>query len=1500
MEPDSDEDLEEQVDYFFSQADEDGMVGKEETRTYFLRYLPGLGDGAGVVGKVGELPEIVELSDFGKARGTVLGKSQTYNLSYCEEIDPAHLSSSPEDASHIYDSELLEEDETLDDGNANPGPERDRELDMTEDEGGVGDLLLDSDEGTSRELDPEEEEEYSDLPCDEDEEMEELSQGGFQQPAQDYSKEPGTMDHGDQFSDYSNGSLSHSTTLGNNSPLPPMDCGPRQPMGTNSPEHCGDSPSLLPGHVTGRKKMARKEPRGSVSFDGSVAYLNSSLLSHLSVEDLGTGLNIEAETIPDSSCADSIDESTHRMASMVEKLQSGSAQAGPSCEGRVGSDGTSKPVPRYLDSQAFSRTLVLKNGSRERALARGNSTSPNLQKKDARGTSREDSPKPSSVRETVDTPVYGRGKINHPLPDFSKVEPRVKFPKDSQGYQKPKSKAFLVRSKVIGSKTEVYLQSPADIVRQVLQSSNECEPVTPTPVGAKVLEEFKSPHQASEMVYQLQEDYRRLLTKYAEAENTIDRLRIGAKVSLFAAAPDPGQSIPMASHNPCLKVTTIAIPRAQRAEISLAPSPGGHTEMDSAASNSGIKNQEVSECFMEPVNGLSSGRNMCGPEATTGECLTWALAEGADSLQRKMDEFEGLMDEGKVLPEAQLRAFQQLKDIQDTLERGYLQAREEHRGLQLRGPGSDQMAGDFDLNREVEGSIFRLGMNLEDLKERVDTALQIHSCPLPQPGLPHAPSLCHPGPTPAFRTSTAFPKTQPRTSLCQLPTATVPPPSPEGPFLSTARLGHPRVNTEVSSVSGDSEYGCPDPETLQHRHVDPQSGAGHFMDQHRNTASEPPSVGWVRGGMESPRAPLAPQAQRMEKAELNCVDRKVPRQEQEQEEHIRNIPVPRQAVKMHITFPSCLTGNQQPVLEREEHPAACGAWARALSPIPRRSCQRESARERELPHQPSLRSSTASLGERDLSPDPGLCRSLYRTKSVQLEDRIISPETDSGFVGSESSRLTAAAETPEHQCLLNRPQSVRDPPGRPPACADGAPRKPLQAQDPHQEHGSAKKLRHSLLSRKDSLAQPDLSGTSSPGQWAGSVLSEFEQETYVTQSESEADGQSCSPTSRTPQPAFLSSSFHPKLCSTTLTVRSARDEAIQALQNEVSQLKQRLEACLQRPQADSEQEPCTSPPLRAWPPDCQTPNSKPIPRASDRHRKQRQENGHEGCYYRTSSCGHPRSRRDPQHKAQLDISSEAEPSLSKPQPFASKHLHPSGPLASAYTRPPPCEGRKLETVRVKGPYTGTDYTLFVPWASGQVDVVDVGVCPHCGSQPPGNGPLKSSSISTSRGRQPQPCPLCTGSGTQLRTGEEPQPAAKVEPGDTCGRSRGARKQRSVRVSEAPPVYSCLPPPHYVPYSLPAFYIAAPASQYTSPTRSHLYYPSGFKVVEATPLSARTASPNRHRHNHHEAVKLSDRSHSSLDQAIEAARDMKWTSKRMVRALASDLGKARAVQSSFYL
>ena len=48
--------------------------------------------------------------------------------------------------------------------------------------------------------------------------------------------------------------------------------------------------------------------------------------------------------------------------------------------------------------------------------------------------------------------------------------------------------------------------------------------------------------ESDEMYQRLQENYDELLTKYAQAENTIDQLRIGARMNLYSDLPPPQQS----------------------------------------------------------------------------------------------------------------------------------------------------------------------------------------------------------------------------------------------------------------------------------------------------------------------------------------------------------------------------------------------------------------------------------------------------------------------------------------------------------------------------------------------------------------------------------------------------------------------------------------------------------------------------------------------------------------------------------------------------------------------------------------------------------------------------------------------------------------------------------------------------------------------------------------------------------------------------------------------
>lgn len=98
---------------------------------------------------------------------------------------------------------------------------------------------------------------------------------------------------------------------------------------------------------------------------------------------------------------------------------------------------------------------------------------------------------------------YGRGRLNYPLPDFSKVGPRVKFPKD-ENYRPPKSRN---KNRQQGPTRPLIFKSPAEIVRDVLMSSGERslanDPSLAHPI-TRVPQEFQTPEQATELVHQLQ------------------------------------------------------------------------------------------------------------------------------------------------------------------------------------------------------------------------------------------------------------------------------------------------------------------------------------------------------------------------------------------------------------------------------------------------------------------------------------------------------------------------------------------------------------------------------------------------------------------------------------------------------------------------------------------------------------------------------------------------------------------------------------------------------------------------------------------------------------------------------------------------------------------------------------------------------------------------------------------------------------------------------------
>ncbi|XP_076836210.1 uncharacterized protein akna isoform X2 [Brachyhypopomus gauderio] len=709
---------------------------------------------------------------------------------------------------------------------------------------------------------------------------------------------------------------------------------------------------------------------------------------------------------------------------------------------------------------------------------------------------------PGSPRTPLtDLKDVGRGRLSHPLPDLSKVEPRVRFPRS--GYKPPVS-GKPPRGR--GSKPDAPLvfKSPADIVKEVLLSSTEGlsdspAPVAPQrPLNSTLPEEFRCPLKASALVQQLQEDYNRLLTKYAEAENTIDRLRLEAKVSLYSesskhSCPTLSGVLPLGS-----KVMTLSFPQAQRAELSASP--------------------------VHPTQQTFSSESIRGTptELLPAARLSEALSRQTQLLQIQIDEFEELLRTGSLKAREQIEGLSTLAQGLDVAERAYLASQERH--LQLRGGRT----GTFDPDRELEGLIFHAGMQLEELRERVEQTNQ--NQPTSEPGSsppPHAQQL-----------SGSLKEAEPQ---------------PESPVSAVCA----DVRVEVSSVSGVSDGdGAEDEEetlpsvlvALHHKHPRVENDFNILVD-HSQTSRRPSEVP-ERSRRDTPRPARADGTENGSRWKTN-----------DQQDSSK-------PVQLLMVYPPSSSA----------HSAQVVTAAKPLSASALPGQQASGSR------CAGSRKSSSTRGE---TVERRSCEAGTRTLRAPPQDGDRSPETDSGFVGSDSSRVTPAIYSPiqKRAAVSHFPVSSRvtkpsvmensrikaqavcvgrqaDPspplhtqasPGRSAPCA-----RPVGATPDSSEGGGG--------GGAGRWAPPHPAHCPAPRRWPSSGISEVgkqsgsEEEAQQGNRYSEPANQDfCHLRSSSPTPPSHYSSPPPPQSSAQLT---NHQEALQSLQVEVDRLREHLEGTL--------------------------------------------------------------------------------------------------------------------------------------------------------------------------------------------------------------------------------------------------------------------------------------------------------------------------------------------------
>ncbi|XP_045064004.1 microtubule organization protein AKNA isoform X2 [Coregonus clupeaformis] len=1251
-------------------------------------------------------------------------------------------------------------------------------------------------------------------------------------------------------------------------------------------------------------------------------------LLHFSSEELAYAPGIEAETFPeDPTFTESLPESRSSRMSNAPRphwpLESGGeelkprtspypAAISPECVisyqlsernergGESSQDGSGvnhrqHPYPRTIRQRLCDTPQAMARSSQKSWHAPSQSPLHSSTKDWSLRTPRESPPKPQPKSHDPDMDEGRRGPLTYPTPDFSKVEPRVRFPKS--GYTPPKSKGS-PRKRSLSVEPPLVFKSPADIVREVLLSSTD-GPQSPSPpngphrpLNSTVPEDFRCPQQASTLVQQLQEDYNRLLTKYAEAENTIDRMRLQAKVGLYSDPPKPSHTVQSGVLHEGSKVMTLTFPQAQRAELS----------SDSVYLNGQAAHQGHSGVSpVCPSSAASSSPRSLGPGV--GEQLTRDLSKQAERFLQQVQTFEELLRRGKLKPFEQMKSLSQLLQGQDSLERGYLAARDEHRLLLQSGA----KLGPFDPGRELEGCIFQCGMRVEELKEQVEQTEQDRP------------------------TSEAPPTPPPHPTPYSMPAGgSEPMPLPESPVLPLPGESGGVVGVEVSSASGESEGeegGMGEEEVmpplllrpLRHKHKCVERDLSMLMDHYQSFRELPRllDLDLTEGDHDSPDAG--------EEATHSGG------------EGTREGPHPWTGrEKGHTSLPQ-----RQPMLGQQDAtfiPTARPRTSKSVPPSPKDLSQSPAfhdllANDRKRSEvRKSRGSSLTSLGESAASERRG-SKLQPGTRRVPSQDGIISPETDSGFVGSESSRLTPAAPSPLHQRAIaslsvpeeqssGKPHHTAPVSGQPIPSSSSPSHRPQRppllehSEDsglstPRRVRGSSGRTRGGERKGTSASSSPQHRASRTPQPWDGSGTSEFGPDSDHIHSVSGEDEARSDRSTRTtqhryqPSPSPTAPYHHGDplraLSSGQLT---NRNEAIQSLQAEVGRLKERLESSLRQTNPPS--------PVRAPPsahddhthPLSSTPRTRSVQRRRDGGREESREERRWGeeqqVEERASRLTPRRSASVPRQRPDLDINSEH--AQSTPRLQSSRRI-PVSPATWGGSR-----GR-AETVRNRGAHTRQHVSMSVggdggekPDCRGRQDPV----CPQCSPQThthghstrPEGGGGDTGAIHSHTGLHSLHCPMCGRSETYRSTSTKHDRRTERDSGPAHRGSRPmSSPHRDVRgvlfAAPPPPVLGSVPLVQFVPVCPPVLYYSSPVLNVAPSHPQPIYVSLGGGVATGV-------------RGHHEQVRggagrslsADQRSlSSSLNHAIEAARGMRESSRRMARSIATGLHHQEALSQS---
>ncbi|XP_069367950.1 microtubule organization protein AKNA isoform X2 [Paralichthys olivaceus] len=446
-------------------------------------------------------------------------------------------------------------------------------------------------------------------------------------------------------------------------------------------KRCERLVSEKPGTLSQEDEGAKQENLFNASKPSNVAHscpspadINQLLLRHFTQEELlRPGRLIEAETLPEVSLLESMSWAPTCNSTATNNNHSEI----PECDSEIFSDRTDKMIHTASQNSSFENEGEGNiDGDKEAVMQEKCEEDDQFQRV------------PLVRTKSFCEMKYGQGQVHYPLPDFSKVAPKVKIPKAPSGPSRPAPPTPSTMHRAQSS------PGILDVISRVLEDS------VPQPEKSYVFRD-EAKQAPSALAHNLQAEYDKLLTKFG-AENLIDQMRLetntrpSTELMLYSECDDDHQrNLAEGSHLG-----------------SLAPHLHPSENFDQ-------KRGTVSQSNIAEVNAASAGQPEEG--LSDGERMTAELRDLISPFTQKVEEFKMSVSNMLMNTAEQQMMLRSMMEAQDQLERKYMSKMDEHRALERQNyMGLSRNTGTFDPHRLVEGDIFRIGMHLDDIKVMID------------------------------------------------------------------------------------------------------------------------------------------------------------------------------------------------------------------------------------------------------------------------------------------------------------------------------------------------------------------------------------------------------------------------------------------------------------------------------------------------------------------------------------------------------------------------------------------------------------------------------------------------------------------------------------------------------------------------------------------------------------------------------------------------------------